>query len=90
MFPDNLKRPRAAAGFTQASFAERVGVPLRSVQNWEQGHRKPGLETMAALAIVLRVTVDELIAGVADPTGKQQPKPKKPRSRSRKEKKTHG
>jgi transcriptional regulator with XRE-family HTH domain len=80
MFPENLKRCREAAGFTQASFAEKIGVPLRTVQNWEQGHREPGLAVLATLAKALSVSVDVLVAGG------EKPNPKKPRGGPRKEK----
>jgi transcriptional regulator with XRE-family HTH domain len=73
MFPDNLKRSREAAGFTQASFAKRMGVSLRTMQNWEQGHREPGLSELAELARVLGTTADHLLADT----------PGAPRSRGR-------
>ncbi len=81
MFPENLKQSRERAGFTQASFAKTVGVPLRTIQNWEQGHREPRLDMLATLAKVLNVTADELLKQtLAKSVGKN------PRSRPRKEK----
>ena len=32
---------RAAARMTQAEFAARIGVPVETVRNWEQGKRSP-------------------------------------------------
>ena len=61
MFQHNLQRFRQAAGFTQLSFAQAMGVPLRTVQNWEQGHREPRLDTLVPLARVLGVTADDLL-----------------------------
>ena len=34
-------RTRSAARMTQAEFAARIGVPVETVRNWEQGRRAP-------------------------------------------------
>jgi transcriptional regulator with XRE-family HTH domain len=62
MFHHNLKRLRAAAGLTQAELAAKLNTPLRTVQNWEQGHREPGLDALRPIARALGVSVDELLA----------------------------
>ena len=38
--PD-VKRIREQIGFSQAKFATLIGVSIRTIQNWEQGHRRP-------------------------------------------------
>jgi len=38
--PD-VKLIRKQAGFTQSKFAALIGVNIRTLQNWEQGHRHP-------------------------------------------------
>lgn len=38
--PD-VKRIREGYGLTQAEFAALLGVSVRTLQNWEQGRRKP-------------------------------------------------
>lgn len=46
--------------YTQAHVAAVCGVALRTVQSWEQGHRKPGavdLEKLEKLAHAYGVTV---------------------------------
>jgi transcriptional regulator with XRE-family HTH domain len=50
------------AGLTQTALADKAGVSLRSVQNWEQDHRAPRVQTLLALAKVLGVTTDALLA----------------------------
>ncbi len=35
------RRVRAATRLTQAEFAARIGVPVDTVRNWEQGKRGP-------------------------------------------------
>lgn len=51
-----LKRMRASLGLTQRELAERSGVPLRSIQQYEQGQKsinKASFETVLALASAL-------------------------------------
>src|SRR5262245_6762106 len=40
-FAERLRQLREAAGFTQAALAEKSGLPLGSVRNYEQGQREP-------------------------------------------------
>lgn len=36
----SIKEIRAIIGMSQADFAEKYNIPLKSIQNWEQGVRK--------------------------------------------------
>lgn len=36
-----LKEMREASGLSQAEFAKRYDIPLRTYQSWEGGERKP-------------------------------------------------
>lgn len=36
-----IQELRAKTGLTQSKFAEYFGLPIRTVQEWEQGRRKP-------------------------------------------------
>ena len=62
--------------------AKRAAVPLRTVQRIVAGDGKqPSVWTIAALARVLGVSVDALIAGPARedaPAPAQRPRPRKP------------
>ena len=49
--PD-IRAIRDSLGLTQAIFANVLGVNIRTVQNWEQGHRSPTGPAMALLKIV--------------------------------------
>src|SRR5262245_42019720 len=64
-FGEELQRLREAAGLSQAELAGRAGLSLRSVQNWEQGHRKPKADALLALSGPLQVPVETLVALVA-------------------------
>lgn len=43
---------RAATKLTQAEFAARIGVPLETVRNWEQGKRAPRGPARALLKLI--------------------------------------
>lgn len=50
------------AGLTQAAFAARIGVPLDTVRNWEQGKRAPAGPARALLRILDRAPEAALAA----------------------------
>lgn len=43
---------RARTKLTQAEFASRIGVPLETVRNWEQGKRQPRGPARALLRLI--------------------------------------
>ncbi|MBY0269010.1 MAG: helix-turn-helix domain-containing protein [Burkholderiales bacterium] len=43
---------RAGTGLSQAQFARLIGVSLRTLQEWEQGRKKPSGPASALLRIV--------------------------------------
>ncbi len=43
---------RRRAGMTQMEFAERLGVPVETIRNWEQGKRAPRGPARALLAVI--------------------------------------
>lgn len=55
----NLKRLRQAAGLTQKELAEKSGVNLRTIQNYEQGFKDiNGAHVITALAIADALKTD--------------------------------
>jgi putative transcriptional regulator len=48
------KAIRARAKLTQAEFAARIGVPIETVRNWEQGKRSPRGPARALLKVLDR------------------------------------
>jgi putative transcriptional regulator len=46
------RRVRRRTGLTQAEFASRLGVPVDTVRNWEQGKRLPAGPAKALLRIL--------------------------------------
>ncbi len=45
---------RAQTRLTQAEFAARIGVPIETVRNWEQGKRSPRGPARALLKVIER------------------------------------
>jgi len=43
---------RGQTGLTQAAFAARIGVPVETVRNWEQGKRSPRGPARALLKLI--------------------------------------
>lgn len=49
------RRARAAAGLSQAEFAERFGIPAGTLRDWEQGRRVPDTATRSYLRVIARM-----------------------------------
>ncbi|MGC1253160.1 MAG: helix-turn-helix domain-containing protein, partial [Xanthobacteraceae bacterium] len=43
---------RTRTGLTQAAFAARIGVPVETLRNWEQGKRSPRGPARALLRVI--------------------------------------
>ena len=56
VLPDevDVKRIRTTAGMSQAEFARAFCINPRTLQEWEQGRRKPDATTRGYLAVVAR------------------------------------
>ena len=48
---------RGQTGLTQAAFAARIGVPVETVRNWEQGKRSPRGPARALLKVIERAPI---------------------------------
>jgi putative transcriptional regulator len=58
------RRLRGRARLTQAEFAARIGVPIETVRNWEQGKRCPRGPARALLKVIDRAP-DMVFAALA-------------------------
>lgn len=56
VLPDevDVKRLRVQAGMSQAEFARAFCINPRTLQEWEQGRRKPDATTRAYLAVIAK------------------------------------
>ena len=64
-----LKKLRERRGLTQRQLAEKSGVNYRSLQDYEQGHKKLGVaggDTLLRLSCALGCSVEELLWDVSD------------------------
>jgi putative transcriptional regulator len=52
MTPAEIRAFRQRLGLTQTQMAERLGVHLRTYQQWEYGRRKPRRPTLKLLEIL--------------------------------------
>jgi transcriptional regulator with XRE-family HTH domain len=57
-FAERLQELREKAGLTQAQLAEKSGLPLGSIRNYEQGQREPYWNVLFKLAGALGVKAD--------------------------------
>jgi putative transcriptional regulator len=49
-----VRELRRRARLTQAEFAAKLGVPLETIRNWEQGKRAPRGPARALLTVIAR------------------------------------
>lgn len=62
-FGNFLCQLREEKGMTQAQLAQMLNVTAAAVSKWENGESKPRIETLFALAQILGVSAEELMAG---------------------------
>jgi len=78
-FAGRLKALRVGAGMTQPGLADRAGVSVSAIRQFEYGLREPAFGTLVKLAEALGVSLDAFKGGAA--AGPPAPAPKKPRRR---------
>jgi putative transcriptional regulator len=49
-----VQRVRRRSGLSQAAFAARYRIPIRTLQEWEQGRREPETTALAYLVVIER------------------------------------
>lgn len=49
------RRARAVTGLSQALFADRYGIPVASLRDWEQGRRLPDAAARSYLRAITRL-----------------------------------
>lgn len=66
-FGGRLKAAIARSGLNQSAVAAQVGQPRSRVSEWVRGQRVPGVRDVMAMAGVLGVSLDWLVAGQEPP-----------------------
>jgi transcriptional regulator with XRE-family HTH domain len=69
-FKDNLKQLREAAGLSQSQLAERAGISVRTIQNWEIGRNVPKADILMQLAAALDAGLEQLLGAGKRKRGK--------------------
>ena len=64
MLGKNIKKYRVLKGLTQEKLAQRADVTYSSLSKIEAGYNdNPGIKTVQKIAVVLDVTIDDLVGG---------------------------
>ena len=63
LFCENLRELRKENVVTQKDVAQKLGVVESCYANWEQGRTEPNIEMLRKLAVIFKVSLDELING---------------------------
>ncbi len=63
----HLATLRKTAGLTQTSFAELLGVPQSTVAFWETTDKPPRSDVLPAMAKILGVSVEDILAASGRP-----------------------
>ena len=56
-----MRAARVNADLTQAEFAKKIGVGLKTVQNWEAGSSSPRADMMPAICKALGCQIGDII-----------------------------
>ncbi|NCC58849.1 MAG: XRE family transcriptional regulator [Synergistales bacterium] len=68
---ETLKILRTQAGFTQSQLAEKVGLSLNTILNFEKGRREPRSSDLQKIAVVLGCEISELLNPLPSPASKR-------------------
>ncbi len=52
--PDEIRGIRKGVGVSQLRFAQMLGISLRTLQDWEQGRRRPNQAAQSLLAVAAK------------------------------------
>lgn len=73
-FGEKLRELRLAKEWTQETLAEKAGVPVKSLKNWEGGHRRPDLGHAFKLTRAFGISLD-ILGELAERYPLRKPKP---------------
>ncbi|MDY2607790.1 MAG: helix-turn-helix domain-containing protein [Lachnospiraceae bacterium] len=58
-----IMEKRKSLGLTQPQLADKLNISFQAISKWENGTTYPNIEILRDLAIILEVSVDEILAG---------------------------
>ena len=62
-----IRELRESKGFTRKDFSEHTGIPVRTLEDWEAGRRRPPEYIPRLIAYQLKY--EELLQKISDTTG---------------------
>ena len=65
-FTERLRNLRNKVGLTQEAAAEKIGVSVTSLQNWESGINKPSMSNVKKIAEAYETGCDDLAVGMLE------------------------
>jgi ribosome-binding protein aMBF1 (putative translation factor) len=81
-FGERLRELRQSAGLTQEQLAERSGLSIWNIRNYEQSHREPYWSVVPRLASALLVSCDAFADAAAATQALDQVPPRKKKART--------
>lgn len=64
--PQQIKKLREQAGFSQTELAEKIYVSRQTISNWENERSYPDVANLLLLSVLFNVSLDELVKGDVD------------------------
>lgn len=61
MIVNRVRELRVAAGMTQKTLADQLGVTVPTVSKWELGQRTPELERVFRMTLIFGVPIEEIV-----------------------------
>lgn len=61
MIVNRVKELRTAAGMTQKTLADQLGVTVPTVSKWELGQRTPELEKIFRMTLIFGVGIEQIV-----------------------------
>ncbi len=58
-----IMEKRKALSLTQQQLADKLNISFQAISKWENGTTYPNIEILRDLAVILQVSVDEILAG---------------------------
>ncbi len=62
-FPEKLQELRKSKNMTQEELAESLFVSRAAVSKWESGRGLPSIDSLKAISVLFKVSIDDLLSG---------------------------
>lgn len=60
-FKENLKTIRKAYGLSQREMADRLNIPEKRYQSYEEGRGEPGMAELSRFCCIVNFTIDQMV-----------------------------